>query len=109
MVSSPLIYMIYTFLLACAGSWWPADEFGTVSVIYGIVKSSSSSKLKPTFFPEGGNSISYLIIVVSQNGVNVKSSLHGIKLSRSELWIWLSGYCQGSKEPGVCVPYIERH
>ena len=78
-------------------------------MICGIVKSSSSSKLKPTLFSEVGNSISYVSIVVSQNGVNVRSSSHGIKLSRSELWIWLSRYCQGSTEPGVCVTYIERH
>ena len=60
-------------------------EFGIVSVIYGIVKYSSSSKLKPTFFPEGGNSISYMRIVVEQNRVDAGSSSHGIKLRRSEL------------------------
>ena len=56
-------------------------------MIYGIVKSSSSSKLKTNLFTEGDNSISYLRIVVSQNELDVTSSSHGIKLSRSELSI----------------------
>ena len=102
-VSSPFIAMIHTFLLACDRSWLPAGEFGILSVIYGIVKSSSSSKLKPTFFPEGGNSISYVIIVVSLNGVDVRSISHGIKLRRSELWIRLSRSFRSSKEPGLCL------
>ena len=55
-----------------------------VSVIYGTVKYSSSSKLKTTFFPEIRYTISYVIIVVSQKGVNVRSSSHGMKLRRSE-------------------------
>ena len=48
----------------------------------GIVKYSSSSKLEPIFLPEGGKSISYMIIVSSLNGVYTRSSLHGIKLNR---------------------------
>ena len=55
--SSPLITMIHTFCSACDGSWWPAGEFGIVSVIYEIVKYLSSSKSKPTFFPYGVNLI----------------------------------------------------
>ena len=43
-------------------------------MMYSIVKYSSYSKSKPTLFPEGGNSISYVIIVVSLNGVDVRSS-----------------------------------
>ena len=54
-------------------------------MMYGIVEYSSCSKLKPTLFLEGGNPISYAIIVVSLNGVDVKSSYFGIKLRRSEL------------------------
>ena len=54
-------------------------------MIYVIVNSSSSSKLKPTLFPEGGNSIPYAIIVVSQNGVDVIPISNEIKLRRSEL------------------------
>ena len=61
----PLIAIIQLFYLACAGSWWPDDEFGIVSVIYMTVKYLSYIKLKPTFFPEGGNSISYVRNVVS--------------------------------------------
>ena len=61
-----------------------AGGFAIVSVIYGIVKSSSSSKLKPTFFSEGVNSISYVRIVVSQNVLDIRSSSHGIKFSGSE-------------------------
>ena len=71
---STLIAIIHTFLLACNGSLLTDDEFGILSMIYGIVKSSSSSKLKPTLFPGGGNSISYTIFVVSLNGVDVISS-----------------------------------
>ena len=41
--------------------------------MYVILKYSSSSKLKPTFFPEIGNAMSYVIIVVSLNGVDVRS------------------------------------
>ena len=80
----PLIATIYTFRLACDGSWQPAVELGIVSVMKGIVKSSPSSKLKPIFFPEGGNSMSYVIMVSSLNGVDVISSLHGIRSRRSE-------------------------
>ena len=36
----------------------------------GIVKYSSSNKLEPILFPEGDISISYVRIVVSQNGVD---------------------------------------
>ena len=53
-------------------------------MIYGIIKYLSYSKLKPNFFPDGDKSISYGTIVVSQNGVDVISSSHGIKLSSSE-------------------------
>ena len=56
-------------------------------MIYGIVKYSSSSKLKPTFFPEGGKPISHVRIVVSLNGVDLISSTHGINLRGSELRI----------------------
>ena len=52
-------------------------------MIYGIVKSSSSSKLKSTLFPEESNPISYVRIVVSLHGVDVISGSHGIKLRRS--------------------------
>ena len=52
--------------------------------MYGIVKSSSSSKLKPNLFPEVGNSMSYVIIVVSLNGVDLRSSTHEIRLRRFE-------------------------
>ena len=44
-------------------------------------------------FPEGVNSISYVTMAVSQNGVNVRSSSHGIKLRNAGLLIRLSGYC----------------
>ena len=54
-------------------------------MLYGIVNSSSSSELISTFFTEGYKSISYVIIVVSQNGVDVISSSHVIKLRRFEL------------------------
>ena len=70
MLSSQLIAMISTFFLYCVGSWWLAGEFGILSMIECIVKYSSSNKLKPILFPEGGNSISYVRIVVSQNGVD---------------------------------------
>ena len=81
--SSLFIVMLHTFSLACVGSWWPSDEFGIVSVIHGIVKYKLSSKLKPTLFPEGGDSISYVGIVLSLNGVDLRSCSHGIKLRRS--------------------------
>ena len=55
--------------------------------MYEIVKYSSFSKLKPTFFPEGGNSISYVIIVISLNVVYVKSSSRVIKLRRSSVLV----------------------
>ena len=54
-------------------------------MIYGIVKSSSYSKLKPHLFLEESNSISYVSIFASLNGVEVISRSHGIKLRRSEL------------------------
>ena len=56
-----------------------------LSVIYLIVKPSPSSKLKPNVFLDGVNSISYVIIVISRNGVDVGSSSHVIKLRMSEL------------------------
>ena len=52
--------------------------------MYGIVKSSSSSILKPSFFPEGDNSISFVIAIVSLNGVDLRLSSHGIKFRRYE-------------------------
>ena len=60
----PLIVMIHKFSLACVGSRLLAGEFGVVSAIYRVVKSSSSSKLKPTFFPKGVKPISNVRIVV---------------------------------------------
>ena len=39
------------------GSWRMDVEFGIVSMTNGIVKYSSSNKLKPILFPEGSNSI----------------------------------------------------
>ena len=56
-----------------------------VSILQMILKYSSFNKLKPIFFLKVGNSISYVRIVVSQNGVDVRSISHGIKLRRSEL------------------------
>ena len=85
--SSVLVDILHKFYLACNGSLWQASEFGIVSVIYGILKSSSFIKLKPTLFPEGYNSISYVIIVVSLNGVDVRLSSHGVKFRRSGLRI----------------------
>ena len=51
--------------------------------MYRVVKSSSSSKLKPKFFPEVGNSISYVIIFVSLNGVDIISISRIIRLRMS--------------------------
>ena len=51
----------------------------------GVYYLSSSSKLKPIFFTSGGNSISYVRIVVLLNGVGLRSSSHGINFSRYEL------------------------
>ena len=68
----------------------------------------SSSKLKITFLPEGGNSISYVRIVLSLNGVDVGSSLHGINLRRYELWTLLSGFCWISKELVFCLSSMDR-
>ena len=42
-----------------------SGEFDILSTTEGIVKYSSFNKLKPILFPEGGNSISYVRIVVS--------------------------------------------
>ena len=42
-------------LLYCIGSWWLNGGFGIVSMTAWIVKSSSSNKFKPIFFPEGCN------------------------------------------------------
>ena len=50
-------------------SWWMAGEFGILLMTEGTVKYSSSNKLKPILCPEGGTSISYVRIFVSQNGV----------------------------------------
>ena len=63
--------MIQTLLLACIQSCQTTGNFGTVSRIYGMVKSLSSNKLKPIFFPEGGKSSSYVMVVASINGVDV--------------------------------------
>ena len=60
-----------------------AVKFGILSRIYGMLKSSSSNKLKPILFPEEGTSISYVIIMVSLNGMEVRSSSQWIKFSRS--------------------------
>ena len=57
MVYYQLIAMIHTCFLYCVGSLWLAGEFGILSMIEGIVKYSSSNKLKPILFPEEGNSI----------------------------------------------------
>ena len=51
--------------------------------MYGIVKSSSYSKLKPTLFSEGVNSLSYVRIVAILNVVGAISISDGIKLRRS--------------------------
>ena len=69
MVSSQLIAMIHTFFLFWIGSLWLSGEFFILSMKEGIVEYLSSNKLKPILSQEGGNSISYVIIVVSQNGV----------------------------------------
>ena len=103
---SPFIFMIHKSCLAYVGSWWPAGEFENLSVMYGIVKYSSSRGLNQTFFPEGDNWISYVRKNLSKNGWDIRSSSYGIKLKRSELWIWPSGFCQRSKEPGVCLSFI---
>ena len=92
----------------CAGSWLSDGKFGILSVMYGIVRSLSSSKLKPTFFTEGGNSISYVRVFVSRNGVGVRSSSHGIKLRRYEFLTWIPGSCINIKEPGECFSYMQR-
>ena len=68
-------------LLDCVGSWWPAGEFRIISMAKGIVKYSSYYKLKPILFTEG------------VNWVDIRSSSHGIKLSSSECWRIISGYC----------------
>ena len=60
-----IIAMIQKLSLACVGNWWTAGEFVTVSIIYGMVKLSSTNKLKPIFFPAGVNSISYVMVVTS--------------------------------------------
>ena len=52
---SPEIKIIQTLLLDYVGSWLLAVKFGILSRIYGMLKSSSSNKLKPIFFPEGVN------------------------------------------------------
>ena len=70
--SSTLIETIHPFRFSYVGSLWPAGEFGIVSGIKGIEKSSSFSKLKSILFTEGGNSILYVRIVVLLNGVDVR-------------------------------------
>ena len=54
-------------------------------MIYGLIKYSSSSELKRILFPDRGNSISYVTLVVSLNVFDVRSSSHKIKLWRAEL------------------------
>ena len=56
-------------------------------------KISSSNELKPILFPKKGNSISYVSIVVSQNGVNLRPISYGIKLIRYKLWRIISWCC----------------
>ena len=68
--SSQLISVNHTFFLYCVGSWWLAGGFSILLMTEVIVKYSSSNKLKPILFPEGGNSISYVRVVVSKNGVD---------------------------------------
>ena len=77
------IEIIQTLLLYYVGSWLLAVEFGIVSIIYGMLRSSSTNKLKPVFFPERGNSISYVRIMVSLNVLEVISSSQWIKFSIS--------------------------
>ena len=62
----------YSRIIPTAESWWPAGEFEIVSTTEGIVKSSSSNKIKPILFPAGGYSISYVKTVVSQNRVGLR-------------------------------------
>ena len=93
--------MVHTFNIACVGSWQPAGEFVIVSIIYWMVKSFSSNKLKPILFPSGGNQISYLRTVASQNGVYVRSSSHGTNLIQSGLWRRLYGSWWSSKSMRV--------
>ena len=64
--------------------------------------------MKPMFFQEGGSSILYVIIFASRNGLYIGSSSHGTKLSRSELWIRLSGYCWRGNNEGVWLYSVER-
>ena len=105
---SPEIEIIQTLLLDYVGSWLLAVEFGIVSIIYGMLKSSSSNKLKPIFFPEGGNSILYVIIMVYLNGVEFGSSSQWIKFSRFEFWINISVYSWSIKELSVWFYYANR-
>ena len=72
MGSSSFIAIIHILFLDCVGNLWQTGEFWIVSIKEGIVKSVPSNKLKPIFFPEGGSSISYVRIVVSQNGVDAR-------------------------------------
>ena len=83
--------------LAYVGSWWPAGEFENLSVMYGIVKYSSSRGLNQTFFPEGDNWISYVRKNLSKNGWDIRSSSYGIKLSRTKLLIIVPGKCWSIK------------
>ena len=85
--------MIHTSFLECVESLWPAGELIIVPIIYGMVKSLSFNKLKSILFPAGGNSGSYITMTGSQNGVDLRSSSHRIKLIRHKLRIKLSGYC----------------
>ena len=95
--SSPFISIIHTFFLARVWSCWLTGECCIVSMTLLIVKYSSYNKLKQIFFPGGGNIIAYVIIFVSQNGVDVISSSNGIKLIRSKRWRILAGSCWQSK------------
>ena len=65
--------------------------------------------MKPVCFPSGGNSITYVIIDASKNGIGVRSSWHGTKLSRSKLLIIISGDCWISKYLRVFLYYVDIH
>ena len=66
---SMLVVMIKTFFLYCVVGWLQSGEFIIESIASGVVNLSSSNQLKPSFFLEGGNSISYVILVESLNVV----------------------------------------
>ena len=47
-------------------------------------------------------------IVVLKNGVDVRSSSHGIKLIRCEVRGEILGYCQRIKDLGVCLSSMNK-